>query len=347
MVILVDLMSALGDMLLTTPAIQKLKQRNPAPFIIALVRPSNADALRNHPYIDEVIVYHKKKGLSSIVQVIQLAAHLRKHRIDQAIIFEGKPRGALLSWLGNTKTIIGTIGATNHRRWASLFINKPVVLPSDIQHHTDIYLSIIGEEPGIVDKRIVMSDYRLPHLIRVNQLLTNLGFQEEDKYVAICVRGTYSLKNWPPEYFTALIAEINKKYGLKVLITGAPGDESYVDNVITSQIADFCYNLAGKTNLHELQVIIHKAVVFITVDTGAMHLAASTQTPVVAIFGSTSPSIFGPVRPNGEDVTVLYNNLSCSPCTKQEGACPEHLCLRGIKVENVFDAASVYIERRL
>lgn len=338
MVYLVDLMEHLGDVLLTTPALEKIRKKDKSATIIALVQPSVAPAVQNHPAIDEVITIDKGRSLKSLFAQLRLVLHLRRKSIDMAYIFHGKTRGSILAWLAGAKVIRGALRGDRHK-WARLFINAPVDYPKQVTHGAEHLMKMVVDT-NTEPLRVSMASAQPSHVKNVNDLLQSFGIKPAEDFVTMCVRGTYPLKNWPQDYFQELISLIYKKHGFKTVITGAPGDSEYIQQVINSQIKLFCYNAAGKTSINELQVIIAKSKAFITVDTGAMHVAATTETPLVALFGCTTPDEYGPVRPQNHKIHVLYKRMPCSPCRVKVEECLDHKCLRDIPAAEVYKAFS-------
>jgi ADP-heptose:LPS heptosyltransferase len=150
-------------------------------------------------------------------------------------------------------------------------------------------------------------------------------------HIALCVKGTFALKNWPKEKFAKLIDKLAVQYDAAFFIIGTPEDKEYADEVIartTIPVANFC----GRTSLLDLVAVFEKTDLFVTVDTGAMHIAATTEVPIVAIFGCTSPRRWHPLS---KKAAVLSKDLECCPCSKAEDACPEHKCV-DIAVDEVF-----------
>jgi heptosyltransferase-2 len=143
-------------------------------------------------------------------------------------------------------------------------------------------------------------------------------------------------KRWPVEKFIEAAQEIRRRTNCAWVLFGGKGDVE-----ITSQIqaalgnGPNVFNLAGKTSLRELMALMKRCQVFLTNDTGPMHVAAALGVPVVAIFGSTSPELTGPV--SEAPLQILKSDAPCSPCFLRE--CPiDFRCMKGIGVERVVEA---------
>ena len=154
-----------------------------------------------------------------------------------------------------------------------------------------------------------------------------------EKIIGLCVQGTFPLKTWPREYFIETIQRLNGKYNAGFFITGAPEDKEYVNSIIKEsnvKVANFC----GKTSLVDLVTLYKKTDLFVTVDTGAAHIAATTGVPMVVMYGCTSPKRWHPINENSR---VITTNQTCCPCKIHAHECPKPKCLWDIKPQMVLE----------
>ena len=145
-------------------------------------------------------------------------------------------------------------------------------------------------------------------------------------------------KRWPAERFASIAERLVAELGAQVLLTGGPGDTPLAEKV-EAAISCRVVNLVGRTGLGELGAILERCDLFLGNDTGAMHLAVAVGTPVVAIFGPTSPANYGPYG-SGAGV-ALWRPVECSPCLRRGRAnaqCPRPRCIEAITVEEVWQA---------
>ncbi|MPM44676.1 ADP-heptose--LPS heptosyltransferase 2 [bioreactor metagenome] len=329
--ILVDAMTHIGDVLLCTPAFKRIKELHPDCRIIALIRPYTREIVENNPLIDEFIevdVKSKQRGLVKVLDIIRL---LRSRRVKKAYLFDGKLRGAFLSKLAGIPVVVGPVRNDRHK-YAAWFIDEKRLIDGGL-HRALYYLKIVDPERDQTDL-LTMSEPTTQDQTVVEELLSSIDYKTDEKLICLCTRGTFPLKDWPQQYFIELIEQLNRKYQAKVIIIGAPNDKDYVDGII-AQLASKAYNFAGRTSLRELWLLLSKSSLFITVDTGAMHIGSTTGTPMIAMFGCTTPNIYGPVQSN-EKTIVLYRNYSCSPCSRKPNECEQHQCLKDISVEEVL-----------
>jgi heptosyltransferase-2 len=164
----------------------------------------------------------------------------------------------------------------------------------------------------------------------------------KDPWVALSPGAAYGpAKRWPPERFAAVGGRLQEELGARLVLLGGPEDRAGAEEV-KSHLQGDCLDLAGRTTLRQALAVLSQVQVLVTNDSGLMHAAAALGVPVVAIFGSTNPHA---TRPFTDQATVIYHNLSCSPCLKR--TCElGYPCLTGVRVEEVLEAARVWLDWR-
>jgi ADP-heptose:LPS heptosyltransferase len=158
------------------------------------------------------------------------------------------------------------------------------------------------------------------------------------------------LSRWMPENFARLADELIERHGVTVGLTGAPNEVKFVESVRRrARHADDIVNFAGKTSVPEFITLLQRCRVFITNDSGPMHLAAALGVPTIALFGPDTPTRFGP---RGAQHVILYKPPPCSPCynfyDNKSSRCRNEVyqcCLKSITVEEVAAAAEKYLKR--
>lgn len=335
--ILVHALVNLGDVLLSTSAIVLLRQAYPDARVTMMVRPDAEGLVKNNPSIDEVIIYDYKKQTRSLKDHLYFIKELRKRRFDLAISLDRKLRPSLLTCLAGIPTRVGADRLfDNKSAWFTKLYTHTIKMPPDIANRLQVanYQEVVRQFTGLKGSAVpVMAIPTAVEEKNARQLMDSLP---QARYrIALCVKGTFALKNWPPEYFAAVIDTLATRYDAVFFIIGAPGDKEYADYVISltqTPVANFC----GLTNLPELAALLKMAHLFITVDTGAAHIGATTGVPMVVIFGCTSPKRW---RPQCNNASVLSRNLDCCPCSYPADGCPhEKACLQEIKVVDVLMA---------
>ena len=324
--IFVNALVNLGDVVLTTGAIALLKKAFPKAKITIMVKPAVKQAVMNNPVIDSVIVLDYRSKENAWKKMWQTAQQLKKRQFDLAISFDRKLRPALLCWLARIPVRVGPDKVfddkTSYVTWLYTHtVHISYALDERLQR--DTYQEIVRQFTGIQgDCLPVMANIEERNERKAGELLA--GLPRAEKKIALCVKGTFGLKTWPKVYFAVLVHELSKRYQASFFVVGAPGDKPYAQEVI-SFLDVYCgrsmgvANYCGATTLPDLAAVIKKSDLFVTVDTGAAHVAATTGTPMVVMYGCTHPNRW---HPAGEKVRVLTSGEECCPCTCREEECP-------------------------
>lgn len=320
--ILVNALINLGDVVLTTGAIALLKEAYPAARITMLVKPAVREAVENNPLIDAVMVLDYKAKENSFSKMCSMVRRIRERHFDLSVSFDRKLRPALLAFLAGVPVRIGPSRVFDDKtsRITWLYTHTiPITHDLNQTLQAETYQAIVRGFTGQVGRaRPVFARIEPCHEEKAEELMKRLP--QAEKRFALCVKGTFPLKTWPKEYFAALVESLHEKYGAAFFIVGAPDDRNYADEVIRGMrvpVQNFC----GETGLCDLAALIRTADLFVTVDTGATHVAATTGTPMVTIYGCTSPDRWHPIT---DKVRVLTSREICCPCTYRAQECPSN-----------------------
>ncbi len=336
--ILVNALVNLGDVVLTTSAIALLKKAYPEARITMLVKPVVRQVVENNPLIDEVMIFQYKAKENSAGKMLEMVRTLKRHHFDLSVSFDRKLRPALLCWLAGIPTRVGPDKVFDDRPSRVTWLYTDVVpIKHDLNAilQAETYQTIIRQFTGIKDHAEPVFA-RIPAVSkkRAEELLARLP--KTEKYIALCVKGTFPLKTWPKEYFVEVVDALADRYDASFFIVGAPNDREYADDVIAAMNAPVM-NFCGETSLVDLAAIIRQADLLITVDTGAAHIAATTGVPMVTIYGCTSPDRWHPIN---KKARVLTSRETCCPCTVRANECPSNpqpKCLWNIKPQQVLE----------
>jgi heptosyltransferase-2 len=354
--ILVRGVNWLGDAVMTTPALLRLREKFPDAHIALLTPEKLAEAWKNHPAVDEIISFAANENIFSI------AKKLRAGKFDAALVLPNSPRSAMEIYLAGipqrigaarawrnfflTQAIVPRPDAVKMRKRSVVEIKKLVENSPDKIHRPEIpqtanqvfeYLNLaaaLGVNPGWLAPKLSVT----PEEIEAAQ--KKFGLENISRPVFGLNPGAEygPAKRWPVEDFAAAAKEIQQRTNCVWILFGGKNDLP-ITNQIESALGDSkfaVHNLAGKTSLRELMSLLKISRVLVTNDTGPMHVAAALGTPVVAIFGSTSPELTGPIFSNGSK--ILKSGAACSPCFLRE--CPiDFRCMKGIGVGQVVEAA--------
>lgn len=335
--ILVYALVNLGDVVLSTSAIALLKMAYPQARITMMVRPVVRQAVENNPVVDDVLIFDYRAKQNSFSQMLAMIKDLRKRKFDLAISFDRKLRPALLCVLAGIPVRVGPERVFDDKpsRVTWLYTHT-IPITHDLENtlQAETYQEIVRGFTGIqehaepVFAHIEEKNYR-----KASELLSRLP--DADKKIALCIKGTFELKTWPKEYFTRLIHELASCCSPAFFIVGAPNDREYADELIAGSsisILNFC----GETDLVDLAAIFRQTDLFVTVDTGATHIAATTGIPMVTMYGCTSPKRWHPINPKAR---VLTTEEPCCPCKCSPQECPsapKPKCLWGLEVGRVL-----------
>ena len=332
--ILIVKLSAIGDVIHTLPSLTALRHLYPDAHITWVVEEAAADIVKNHPYLNEVIVSRRKswskdiqksKILKPLFNMRSLIKELRRRRYDLVIDFHGLFKSSIIVLLSSGER---KLGYDSLQELSGLFLNEKI--PEDMNKHAvDRYLDFLRYLGAKIDNVEFILPQSNDAEAKVQLLMSKFKLGDK-KFIAINPIAYWETKLWDDENFARLADLIKENLNLKVVFTGS--EKSTIEG-ITSKMKTEGINLGGRTSLSELAYIYKKARFVITTDSGPMHLAAAVGTPVIALFGPTDPVRTGPY---GEGHTIVRTELPCSPCFLKK--CPTKKCMKEILPEQVFAA---------
>lgn len=357
--ILIVKLSAIGDVVHTLPSLAALRKLYPQAHITWVIEEAAADLIKDHPHLDRVLISYRKRWLKDIKnqpvktvkEIMRFIKTLRDRRYDLVIDFHGLLKSSLIVFLAAARR---KLGYDSMQELSGLFLTEKI--PEDMaKHAVDRYLDLvrylgrqntIGQDGASTPTRVVEEEHgEVEFLIpsgekeegRVEQLLKAYNLTS-GRFVVVNPAALWDTKRWEDEGFARLGEQVIREYGLPVVFTGA--GEKEIEG-IQALMSVPSLNLAGKTTLRELACLYRHAALLLTTDTGPMHIAAASGTPVVALFGPTDPRRTGPY---GRGHKVLRREMQCSPCFRKE--CPTRECMRGLQVEEVLQAVGVLLEEK-
>ncbi len=318
MKILIILPNWLGDAIMATPAIELLASVYPNAKFTFIGSYVSIEALKYHPLCERAIVDETKKAPSRLLATYKLAKKLGAFHM--AVSFRDQIHSTLLLRL--TQTVICCARASWHSRL--LLSHTPKIKTN--QHLVEQYTQIAMVNVDNFDKKIPP----LKLYIQAKQF--------KKPMLGINAGATYgSAKRWYPERFAQVAAYFSQEYD--IIIFGGPNEVEMANeiqkNLEALHVKNFT-NLAGKTNIKELCANIGGCSLFVTNDSGPMHVAAAYQVPTVAIFGPTKYKETS--QWNNKKSIIVQHELDCSPCMKRECPLKHHDCMKGIIASEVIEA---------
>lgn len=335
--ILVIKLRYIGDVLLATPVLRVLRGQFPDARLTMAVNEGTEDILKWNPDLDEVLIVDRG-GLS---QQIRFLREVRRRRFDCVIDLTDGDRSAMLSRLSGAPV---RIGFNEEHRWRGLLYTSIAQTGSDVIHRMERDLEALralGIEPKA--SQLVL---RTSHQDEedATRLLEQAGVEADSPRPLVMLHpgARYWFKAWPAERFAILADRLTDEYGCQVLVGGDAGDHDVAD-AIRAQARSAPTTLAGRTTLLQFASVLKRCVLFVGNDNGPMHMAAALGIPVVALFGPSDPSVWGPC---GGKVEVLYKGLDCRRCFHPTCERGEESCMRQISVGEVFAAAGRLLVRK-
>jgi heptosyltransferase-2 len=324
---------------MTLPALRAIREGFPQGVISILAKPWVADLFSSNPLVDQMIVYESPGKHEGIVGKWRLAQELRKERFELAILFQNAFEAALIAYLAG---IPRRAGYNTDAR--GILLTHAVQVNGGVRkgHQVDYYREMVKGLGFQTDSSIPTLSVSAKEKEEASKFLHPLDLGEEEKIVGFGPGATYGpAKQWFPERFAALADRLSKNFGARILIFGSRADSGTASFLIQNTKAQLI-DLTGRTTLGQAIGLISCCNLFVTNDSGLMHVAAALGIPVVAIFGSTDPVRTGPL---GRNCMIMKGDLSCSPCLKPN--CPEKReCMEQISVDQVYAAAEALLNSR-
>ena len=318
MKILVILPNWLGDAIMATPAIELLAKHHPGAKFTFVGSYVSIEALKHHPKCERAIVDETKKTSNRFIATYKLAKELGAFHL--AVTFRNQLHSSLLLRFTNTVICLAK------QSWHSMFL--------------------LSHTPKIKANKHLVLQYAQLAMTNIDNYTNDIGTlklyikpQEFTKpTLGINAGATYgSAKRWYPERFAQVASEFSDNFD--IIIFGGPGEvemaKEIEDNLVSLKTNNFL-NLAGKTNIEELCSHIAGCSLFITNDSGPMHVAAAYQVPTVAIFGPTKHKETSQWM--NEKSKIVREEMECAPCMKRECPLKHHDCMKNITASRVIEA---------
>ncbi|WP_378954846.1 lipopolysaccharide heptosyltransferase II [Pelosinus sp. sgz500959] len=336
-------LSSIGDVLHSTPVAQALKIAFPDCHITWLVGQVPSSLLTSNPYIDELYIWprerwetHMRRGqFKSAWKLWQkLQTDLESKHFDVVLDIHGLFLSGMIAAASKAPRRIG-MDHTRELNW--LFMNE--IAPSSPQevHVIQRYLSVL-KPLGIHSKEYAMT-LQLPEeaITFATDFLRDHGISKQDTIIAFNPGTTWPSKNWPTEYYAAVINSF--KNNEPILLCGGPGEQKLGESII-QQLNRPIINAINQTSLLQLAALISQCSVLVTGDTGPLHMGIGLGIPTVSLFGPTDPQKFGPLT--GKHI-ILEESMNCRPCHKK--SCPlTHLnCMHSLSPERVIRAIQTVV----
>jgi len=337
--ILVIKLRYIGDVLLATPVLHALRDRFPDTRLTMLVNRGTEDILKWNLDVNEVLTVDRGTPAAQL----QLLGELRRRRFDCVLDLTDGDRSAILARLSGAPV---RVGFNEERRWRGLLYTS-VVQARALTHRVERDLEAVralGMEPKASPLVLCTSSQDNEEAARIlEELGMGGGAPAGDTRPLVMMHpgARYWFKAWPAERFAELADRLTDDCGCQVLVGGDAHDRP-VAEAIQARARSAPTVMAGRTTLLQLAAILKRCALFVGNDNGPMHMAAAMGTPVVALFGPSDPSVWGP---RGGRAEVLNKGLDCRGCFHPTCTRGEESCMKQISVEEVFSAAQKFLVR--
>ncbi len=346
---------------MTTPAVEAIKRALPRASITYIVEEPFRRLVEGNPHIDRVLVIPTKQGAADFAR---FARGLRRETFDAVIDFHGGPRASKIAWLARGRLKIGY--ALKYKGWIydarverSGGEGRPI---HSVENHLNL-VRALGIEVEMPAPRLFLPEATAREKAKVARLWAENGLGGA-KAVVLHVGAGNAFRDWGEKNLAALAERMAAMPGIRVVLAGAEDDRARAERIAAAggtagaagragaavrPAADPIGNapgsaprraapivsLAGELNLIELREVIRRAALYVGPDSGPMHIAATTHTPIVALFGPTLPEHFAPWQ---AEAAIIAKDLDCRPCKQRECLTQDFRCLQLITVDEVLAA---------
>jgi ADP-heptose:LPS heptosyltransferase len=339
----------IGDVVFTTPMPRALKRAYPAARVSYLVEDDAAAVVATNASVDELIVVRRNRGLRRVMDDLGLAARLRRSAFDLVIDLHGGPRSSWLALATGAKQRIGY--AVRGRSWMyTTTVGRPRELRPrhSVVNQWDLLEAIPGWPGGAADPRRDPVEMPVDPAAdaAVGRRLRDAGVNETHDLIVVHVSAGNPFRRWPePAFVEVLVAMVRQGAGRRVIVSSGPSDREAAGRITAAarmalgpdaqRIVEF-----GEFDLRELRALIGRSRLFVGGDTGPLHIAATTRTPVVGLYGPTLPARSAPWRdPAIPTLSLEVAGLGCRPCDQRVCEPGDFRCLTTLRPADVISAA--------
>ena len=342
--ILIVLIAGIGDMVLGSAGIRAVRNGYPDAEIHLLTSTEASSLAVNYPYIDYVHAFpirELRKDKKYLFDIVKIIRDLGRTKFDLVLnlyrvgSLSGAVKMGLLFSMFKAKAKLG------HDKYGfGLFLTKKVPAATfEGRHVVDAMMEIASRAGGIPDDKGIEVFWSPKITAKWD---TFFAQTEGQNLVGINPGGDRENRRWAPDCFAAVTEEIIKRFDARVVLLGGPAERNTAA-FIESRIHADVSNLAGKTSVNELPYLISRFDLLITNDSGPMHIAAATKTPIAAIFGPEDPKLFGPYT-TPDLYRIVYKPMHCRPCDKKN--CKSPICLDQITPDDVLAACNELLQSK-
>jgi heptosyltransferase II len=337
----------IGDAVMSTPALQRLRASFPHAHITLLATPLTAGLFEESPYFNEIIEYNRRaEGARALIETSR-TIHARN--FDIAVLFQNAFEAALLAWLGRARM---RIGFSEQGRGILLTGRLHRDRRRRDRHQVHDYMEIVAEceracfgreeNPATGNPVPIMTASQM-QLTAARALLQSSGIEPGGgPLIALNPGATNSrAKCWGEDQFASLADRLKVELHGRIVLIGAPSERDHAERVLRQINSPGVINLAGKTSIKQLVGLLDLCDLLVSNDTGPAHIAAALGRPTLTIFGPTNEFETAPLGPRAE--MIRAEGIECARCMLRD--CPiDHRCMRRITANEAFARAAALLE---
>lgn len=333
--ILVVLPNWLGETLFATPFLRLLRDQHPQAKILTLGWSQCREILGFNPCVDGHIDYQEHSLWRSLLPSFRLMGHLRAEGFDHVFILRRSFSRTLLLVLAGIPERVGF--ASPKSGW---LLTQKVVMEEKPLHKALTYLKLLGDSNSFAPSFEYVATEAEQRWAR--DWLGGQGLTKSETVVFLHPGANWDHKRWKSERFAMLGDQLVQRFHCKIAVSGGPEDLSLAE-AVCAKMSSKTINLAGKTSLRQFAACLTQAQLFISNDTGVLHLAAALKRPLIGLYGPTSALLTGPLG-DSERIRVLQHPGCCPhvPCYDPQ---QPHPGMDSIEVGEVFAAATELLQR--
>jgi lipopolysaccharide heptosyltransferase II len=344
----------IGDVVFTTPLIGALRREYPAAHLTYVVEPAAAPVVEHHPDLDELIVLPRARGWRRVLEDVRFARRLRRMRFDLAIDLHGGPRSAWLTWASRAPRRVGyDVPGRSWMYTTTVHRSRALQRRHSVENQWDLLPAndpVFAGGPDAARDRVTMTVTAETRASLARRLQT-LGVGPSARVIVLHVSAGNPFRRWPEAAFAETAAALAGAAADRVVIvTSGPSDREAASRVLaaardrepgaTERLID-----GEGLSLAELRALMDRAALFIGGDSGPLHIAATSDVPIVGLYGPTLPARSAPWRPAGRaTIAIEIDQLACRPCDQRVCVTHDYRCLVGLGPRAVWTAAERMLE---
>jgi lipopolysaccharide heptosyltransferase II len=345
----------IGDVVFTTPAIRAIRRALPQAHLAYLVEPAALPVVEHNPHLNEVICVPRESGAGRLRRDLALARRLRSEGFDAVVDFHGGPRASWLARATGAPTRIGYAVAGRSWLYTTVVPRARELRPRhSVENQWDLLAPLapaLAAPPDPDRDRVEMGE-SAEAAARVEARLARAGVRPQHRLVVVHVSAGNPFRRWPADFFVELVSQLGMADPVRRIILTSGPSEAGAARAIATRARDALPGqgdtiLTGEEfSLAELRSLVARAALFVGGDSGPLHVAATSDVPIVGLYGPTLPVRSAPWRPGWLTTeSVDVSDLPCRPCDQRHCVPGDFRCLTHLAPQRVIEAAERALAR--